>query len=142
MAGRFSLSNFFGVGDDQLDEPAPTRQAEPQAPTRQTTNHRTAPKIVPMQGGKSVNSKIALFEPKIYSDVKEIASQLLKNQAVIVNFDHVDDQMARRIVDFLTGTVYAINGEIERIGDEIFLCIPENYEVSGSTTSQFNPNSF
>ena len=46
--------------------------------------------------------------------------------------------MARRIVDFLTGTVFAINGEIERIGDEIFLCIPENYEVSGSTTSQFD----
>lgn len=141
MAGRFSFSNFFGVGDDQLDEPVQPTQAAPETPTRQTTNSRTAPKVVPMQGGKSVNSKIALFEPKIYSDVKEIASQLLKNQAVIVNFDHVDDQMARRIVDFLTGTVFAINGEIERIGDEIFLCIPENYEVSGSTTSQFNPNS-
>ncbi|ETY73928.1 cell division protein SepF [Lactiplantibacillus fabifermentans] len=137
----FSFSNFFGVGDDQFEDPTPTSQ-----PTRETTNSNQAttangPKIVPMQGGKSVNSKIALFEPKIYSDVKEIASQLLKNQAVIVNFDHVDDEMARRIVDFLTGTVFAINGEIERIGDEIFLCIPENYEVSGSTTSQFNPNS-
>lgn len=142
MAGRFSFSNFFGVGDDQLDDqPVQPSQAASQASTNQAANTRTAPKVVPMQGGKSVNSKIALFEPKIYSDVKEIASQLLKNQAVIVNFDHVDDQMARRIVDFLTGTVYAINGEIERIGDEIFLCIPENYEVSGSTTSQFNPNS-
>jgi len=142
MAGRFSFSNFFGVGDDQLDhQPVQPSQAAPQASTNQAANTRTAPKVVPMQGGKSVNSKIALFEPKIYSVVKEIASQLQKNQAVIVNFDHVDDQMARRIVDFLTGTVYAINGEIERIGDEIFLCIPENYEVSGSTTSQFNPNS-
>ncbi|MFB9769428.1 cell division protein SepF [Lactiplantibacillus modestisalitolerans] len=143
MAGF--ISNFFGVGDDEAyDQSQPTAQAQPQAPTGQETNRnpRTTPKIVPMQGGKSVNSKIALFEPKIYSDVKEIASQLLKNQAVIINFDHVDDAMARRIVDFLTGTVYAINGEIERIGDEIFLCIPENYEVSGSTTSQFNPNNF
>lgn len=139
MAG-FSFSNFFGVGDDQLDESTATPQSQTQAPTNQAANSRTAPKVVPLQGGKSVNSKIALFEPKIYSDVKEIASQLLKNQAVIINFDHVDDDMARRIVDFLTGTVFAINGEIERIGDEIFLCIPENYEVSGSTTSQFNPN--
>lgn len=139
MAG-FSFSNFFGVGDDQLDESTATPQSQTQAPTNQAANSRTAPKVVPLQGGKSVNSKIALFEPKIYSDVKEIASQLLKNQAVIINFDHVDDDMARRIVDFLTGTVFAIDGEIERIGDEIFLCIPENYEVSGSTTSQFNPN--
>ncbi|PRO87358.1 cell division protein SepF [Lactiplantibacillus pentosus] len=136
MAGF--ISNFFGVGDsdDQYEEPTQASQAA--APTEPATNTRSTPKVVPMQGGKSVNSKIALFEPKIYSDVKEIATQLLKNQAVIVNFDHVDDEMACRIVDFLTGTVFAINGEIERIGDEIFLCIPENYEVSGSTTSQFD----
>lgn len=135
MAGF--ISNFFGVGDSdgQYEEPTASQAA---GPTEQATNTRSTPKVVPMQGGKSVNSKIALFEPKIYSDVKEIATQLLKNQAVIVNFDHVDDEMARRIVDFLTGTVFAINGEIERIGDEIFLCIPENYEVSGSTTSQFD----
>ncbi|VDG20766.1 cell division protein SepF [Lactiplantibacillus mudanjiangensis] len=140
MAGRFSFNNFFGVGDEDELPSSTNSQPTRDAPAN-TAGTAATPKIVPMQGGKSVNSKIALFEPKIYSDVKEIASQLLKNQAVIVNFDHVDDQMARRIVDFLTGTVFAINGEIERIGDEIFLCIPENYEVSGSTTSQFNPNS-
>jgi len=139
MAGRF-FNKFFDVGDDNL-EATSTNNMQPTQEMPTNAANSATPKIVPLQGGKSVNSKIALFEPKIYSDVKEIASQLLKNQAVIINFDHVDDQMARRIVDFLTGTVFAINGEIERIGDEIFLCIPENYEVSGSTTSQFNPNS-
>ncbi len=136
MAGF--ISNFFGVGDSDSQYEEPTEASQAAAPTESATNTRSTPKVVPMQGGKSVNSKIALFEPKIYSDVKEIATQLLKIQAVIINFDHVDDEMARRIVDFLTGTVFAINGEIERIGDEIFLCIPENYEVSGSTTSQFD----
>ena len=136
MAGF--ISNFFGVGDSDSQYAEPAEASQAAAPTESATNTRSTPKVVPMQGGKSVNSKIALFEPKIYSDVKEIATQLLKNQAVIINFDHVDDEMARRIVDFLTGTVFAINGEIERIGDEIFLCIPENYEVSGSTTSQFD----
>ena len=126
MAGF--ISNFFGVGDSDSQYEEPTEASQAAAPTESATNTRSTPKVVPMQGGKSVNSKIALFEP----------TQLLKNQAVIINFDHVDDEMARRIVDFLTGTVFAINGEIERIGDEIFLCIPENYEVSGSTTSQFD----
>lgn len=89
-----------------------------------------------MQGGKSVNSKIALFEPKIYSDVKEIATQLLKNQAVIINFDHVDDEMARRIVDFLTGTVLPSmvrsNGSVMKFSS-VFLKItrfPEVRQVS------------
>lgn len=101
MAGF--ISNFFGVGDSDSQYEEPTEASQAAAPTESATNTRSTPKVVPMQGGKSVNSKIALFEPKIYSDVKEIATQLLKNQAVIINFDHVDDEMARRIVDFLTG---------------------------------------
>lgn len=98
MAGF--ISNFFGVGDSDSQYEEPTEASQAAAPTESATNTRSTPKVVPMQGGKSVNSKIALFEPKIYSDVKEIATQLLKNQAVIINFDHVDDEMARRIVDF------------------------------------------
>lgn len=92
MAGF--ISNFFGVGDSDSQYEEPTEASQAAAPTESATNTRSTPKVVPMQGGKSVNSKIALFEPKIYSDVKEIATQLLKNQAVIINFDHVDDEMA------------------------------------------------
>jgi len=80
------------------------------------------------------SSKISLFEPRIYSDVKEIASQLLNNRAIIVNFTQMDTASAKRIVDFLNGTVYAIDGAIERVGDQIFLCTPHNYEVSGNLT--------
>ncbi|WP_252898895.1 cell division protein SepF [Secundilactobacillus odoratitofui] len=82
----------------------------------------------------SVN-KIALFEPRLYADVQEIASQLLNQQAVIVNFARIDDATGRRIVDFLTGTVFAIDGDIERVGDAIFLCTPKNFEVSGDLSA-------
>ena len=78
------------------------------------------------------NSKIAIYQPRVYSDAKVIAKQLLNNKAVIVNFTNVNDQQSKRIVDFLTGAIYAINGEIKRVGDKIFLCTPPKFEIDGS----------
>ena len=78
------------------------------------------------------SSQIALYEPRLYADVKQIASQLLNDRAVIVNFSQMDGKVASRIVDFLNGTVFAIDGDIKRIGKEIFLCTPKNFEVSGN----------
>lgn len=77
-------------------------------------------------------SQIALYEPRLYADVRQIATQLLKGQAVIVNFTQMDDKSAKRVVDFLNGATFAIDGGIKRIGKEIFLCTPKNYEVSGN----------
>ncbi|WP_267202092.1 cell division protein SepF [Limosilactobacillus kribbianus] len=80
-------------------------------------------------------SRIALYEPRLYADVKQIATQLLKGQAVIVNFTQMDDRNAKRVVDFLNGATFAIDGDIKRIGKEIFLCTPKNYEVSGDLSA-------
>ena len=77
-------------------------------------------------------SQIALYEPRLYADVRQIATQLLKGQAVIVNFTQMDDKNAKRVVDFLNGATFAIDGGIKRIGKEIFLCTQKNYEVSGN----------
>lgn len=86
------------------------------------------------------NSKIALFEPKVYSDSRAIASQILGGEAVIVNFTQIDEAQAKRILDFLGGAVYAVNGEIERIGQSIFLVTPDTFEISGTLTDNLEPN--
>ena len=56
---------------------------------------------------------------------------MLNGEAVLVNFQSVEEDQARRIVDFLTGTVYAQDGDIKRVGDEIFLCTPCDVEIDG-----------
>jgi cell division inhibitor SepF len=81
-------------------------------------------------------AKIELYEPRIYSDAKEVGRNLLDNTAVLVNFTHLDASDAKRIVDFLTGLVFAINGEIKRVGDQIFLVTPANFEVSGALANK------
>lgn len=119
--------NFFGNDDE--DTLAANYSEDTQVPA--TTNSR---KVVSFNRGKALqtnNGKIALFEPRIYGDAREITNRLLEGQAAIINFSQMDPKIALKTVDFLNGAVFAIDGEIKRIGEQIFLCTPRNVEVSG-----------
>lgn len=80
----------------------------------------------------SNSGKITILEPRSYNEVQSIAKHILNGEAVLINFQALEEEQARRIVDFLTGTVYAQDGDIKRVGDEIFLCTPEHFEVNGA----------
>ncbi|MGJ0121970.1 cell division protein SepF [Staphylococcus hominis] len=80
------------------------------------------------------NSKMCLFEPRVFSDTQDIADELKNRRATLVNLQRIDKVSAKRIIDFLSGTVYAIGGDIQRVGADIFLCTPDNFEVAGSIT--------
>ncbi|GAJ38722.1 cell division protein SepF [Parageobacillus sp. VR-IP] len=78
------------------------------------------------------SSKVILIEPRAYAEAQEIADHLKNRRAVIVNLQRIQHEQAKRIVDFLSGTVYAIGGDIQQVGTKIFLCTPDNVDVSGS----------
>ncbi|TDW12291.1 cell division inhibitor SepF [Staphylococcus sp. AtDRG32] len=80
------------------------------------------------------NSKMCLFEPRVFSDTQDIADELKNRRATLINLQRIDKVSAKRIIDFLSGTVYAIGGDIQRVGADIFLCTPDNVEVAGSIT--------
>ena len=76
-------------------------------------------------------NKMILFEPRAYSESQQIADYLKSNNAVIVNLKRVTPDQAKRIVDFLSGTLYAIEGGLQKLGGGIFLCTPLNVPVEG-----------
>ena len=78
--------------------------------------------------------KMILLEPRAYSESQQIVDHLKARNTVVVNMKRVTPDQAKRIVDFLSGTVYAISGEIQRIGGGIFLCTPNNINVEGKIT--------
>lgn len=80
------------------------------------------------------SNKMILFEPRAYSESQQIANYLKNNNAVIVNLKRVTPDQAKRIVDFLSGTLYAIDGGLEKLGGGIFLCTPNNVPVEGKIT--------
>ncbi len=80
--------------------------------------------------------KMILLEPRAYSESQQIADHLKKKNTVVVNMKRVTADQAKRIVDFLSGTVYAIGGDLQKIGAGIFLCTPKNVNVEGSITDE------
>lgn len=83
---------------------------------------------------KEVNgdgNKMILFEPRAYSESQQIADYLKNDNAVIVNLKRVTPDQAKRIVDFLSGTLYAIEGGLQKLGGGIFLCTPSSVPVEG-----------
>ncbi len=76
-------------------------------------------------------SKMMLLEPRAYSESQQIADYLKNRCAVVVNLKRVTPDQAKRIVDFLYGTIYAIRGDIQKLGGGIFLCTPNNVNVEG-----------
>ena len=77
-----------------------------------------------------------LLEPRAYSESQQIADHLKKRNAVVVNLKRVTPEQAKRIVDFLSGTLYAIGGDLQKLGSGIFLCTPKNINVQGKMTDE------
>jgi len=84
-------------------------------------------------------SKMMLLEPRAYSESQQIADYLKNRNAVVVNLKRVTPDVAKRIVDFLYGTIYAINGDLQKLGGGIFLCTPNNVNVEGNITDDQIP---
>ena len=79
-------------------------------------------------------SKMILLEPRAYSEAQQIADHLKKRNTVVVNLKRVTADQAKRIIDFLSGCIYAIGGTMQKIGVGIYLCTPKNVNVQGKIT--------
>lgn len=96
----------------------------------QDQQRQSKPNVVSIQSAKK-SAEVYLAEPRVYSEARDLADKLLNRTAVLVNLQKVDREQLYRIVDFLSGTVYALDGDIQYIGSQIYLCTPANVEVNG-----------
>ena len=79
-------------------------------------------------------SKMILLEQRAYSESQQIADHLKKRNSVVVNLKRVTSDQAKRIIDFLSGCIYAIGGTMQKVGVGIYLCAPKNVNVQGKIT--------
>ena len=84
-----------------------------------------------IERNSSAENTMILLEPRAYSESQQIADYLKSNSSVVVNLKRVTPDQAKRIVDFLSGTIYAIGGDLQKLGGGIFLCTPKNINVEG-----------
>lgn len=93
--------------------------------------------VVNLHSGASVREnvvaaqmKVIIIEPKTFDDAQQVANNLRERKSVVINFEHTDAESAKRIIDFISGTTYALNGEIKKVGHNVFLCAPSNVNVT------------
>ena len=85
-------------------------------------------KVVPMSQGQAI--KMVISQPTTFEQSDEICGFLKEKKSVIVNLEYVNKDVARRIVDFISGGVYALDGYIQKVSNSIFLVAPSNYEIT------------
>ena len=121
--------------EDEEEEDSPTSfnfpgfdtETKP-APAPVTTGFRGS-----IVGGSSASNKqeVVLFRPGTFNDTSKAADDLRNRRAVIVNMENVDKDMARRVVDFLSGCVYALDGNVKKIAKSAYLFCPHNMDIVG-----------
>lgn len=89
--------------------------------------------VLNMNSSASVSNKqeVVLFRPNTFNDTSKAADDLRSRKAVIVNMENVDKAMARRVVDFLSGCVYALDGDVKKIAQSAYLFCPHNMDIVG-----------
>ena len=87
-------------------------------------------KVVAMPQNQAQSIKMVISQPTTFEQSDEICSFLKEKKSVIVNLEYVNKDVARRIVDFISGGVYALDGYIQKVSNSIFLVAPSNYEIT------------
>lgn len=129
--------NFFGLQEEEeVLERERGYEAADEPEFQPGEIRKVKNNVVSLHAQKS--SKLVLCEPRNYEETQTIADHLRSRKAILVNLQRVRPEQAMRIVDFLSGTVYALNGAISKVGPNIFVCTPDSIEIQGSITDMFN----
>ncbi len=87
--------------------------------------------VLNMNSSVTNKQEVVLFRPNSFNDTSKAADDLRNRRAVIVNMENVDKAMARRVVDFLSGCVYALDGDVKKIAQSAYLFCPHNMDIVG-----------
>ncbi|GGM20733.1 cell division protein SepF [Paraliobacillus quinghaiensis] len=131
MSIKNKFKTLFSIEDEYEYTEIETEETE--EPTTRSEKRNSSQNVVSLKSVQA-SSKVVLSEPRSYDETQEIADHIVNRRSVVINLQRVDFQQAKRIVDFLSGTVYAVSGEIQKLGPHTFLCTPDNVNVSGSIT--------
>lgn len=137
MAGNLASKflGFFGVEPEEDDDEELENEEyeyeydddEEEDEDRRFFGKKNKEKVVSMPQGNQV--KMVISQPTTFEQSEEICQYLKERKSCIVNLEYVNKDVARRIVDFISGGVYALNGHIQKISNSIFLIAPANYDI-------------
>jgi len=135
------LRNFFGIGAPLQDDPEPAAPEEPEpvrespAPYRPLHTTEVAPPMTPrntttFRVATVRESSIAITPANSFAHAQKVADRLKEGEPQIVNLDGASSEVAVRLIDFLNGITYALNGAVERISERAYLFTPAGMQIN------------
>jgi cell division inhibitor SepF len=123
MATSFfdKVVNFVGLTpeDEGSQETTPT-----------TERRRGALLSLHMNNNNAASSRVVVFHPTTFDEVQKYADALKNRDAVIINFEKIDEALSRRIIDFMNGVTYVLDGDTQKIGNGTMIFAPSNFDVA------------
>ncbi len=99
-------------------------------------------KVVGLAPNPNSKMKMIVYQPMTYDDTQNIIDNLKNRKPVIVNLESLEIDTAQRILDFMSGAVYALNGNIHKISKGIFILVPNNVDIAGNIPDELKGKSF
>ena len=135
-----------GYDDEVAEKPAASRKQTPEFTESQPVADVKRPKekpqnkITPMRSSSrrsqtSGGMEVCVIKPTSFDESREITETLLANRTVVLNVEGLDVDIAQRIIDFTSGSCFAMNGNLQKISNYIFIITPENVDISGDFQS-------
>ncbi len=143
MAKKFmdKVMSMMGFDEDELMEDAVEEQEiDKEIVDKSDERGRKGAQVISIHSQKQM--KVVVMEPKSFDESQGIADQLKNRRPVIVNLENAERSLAKRIVDFVCGTAYALNGSMQKVGNGIFLFVPSNVDIAGETKEEIGDKSF
>ena len=126
---------------ESINNSAPIGKDDPSIEIPEEKIKKATPKVVPARSRKSVSAagmEVCVIKPTSVEDAREITDTLLANRTVVLNLEGLDVDIAQRIIDFTSGSTYAISGNLQKISRYIFIITPASVDVSGDFQSMIN----
>ncbi len=121
------------MGSDNFDD-----QEERAARQQRRVQRNTEDKVVNIH--TTAQLQVVLAKPEKFEEVRGIADNLNEKRTVVLNLESVSKDVARRLIDFLTGVAYANNGQIKRVANSTFIITPYNVDVMGDLLDELENN--
>jgi cell division inhibitor SepF len=107
-------------------------------PSSQERDSRSTANIVALHSGKGI--KVIVCEPERFEEVQALADHLKNRKQVILNFEGTRPEVSQKIIDFISGAVYALDGHSQQLGQNIFLFAPSSVEITAETKNLMRRN--
>ena len=129
----FYDDDYYG---EELVEEKPKKQPtikEDAADEEERAVKKASPKVTPMRQSKKTGNgmEVCVIKPTSIEDAREITETLLANRTVVLNLEGLDVDIAQRIIDFTSGSCFAISGNLQKISHYIFIITPAIVDISG-----------